>query len=100
MLRFELPNAVTGWLAAVPAIKALWLAALGVDYFDSYLQVARPGERRLARSFGASAPGALPPVDHLVRQPRTDRVHEMVEGVDRDLFLGPEHRWGCDLEGG
>lgn len=42
MLRFELPDAVTGWLAAVPAIKALWLAALGVDYF--YLQVARPGE--------------------------------------------------------
>jgi hypothetical protein len=40
MLQFELPTAVTGWLilAAIPAINALWLAALGVDYFDSYLQ--------------------------------------------------------------
>lgn len=40
MLQFELPNALQGWLvlAAVPAINSLWLAALGVDYFDSYLR--------------------------------------------------------------
>ncbi len=40
MLQFELPTALPGWLilAAIPAINALWLAALGVDYFEWYLQ--------------------------------------------------------------
>jgi hypothetical protein len=40
MLRFELPVAATGLviLAALAAINYLWLGALGVDYFDSYLE--------------------------------------------------------------
>jgi hypothetical protein len=40
MLRFELPRAVAGWafLAAVAAVNALWLGALGVDYIGLYLQ--------------------------------------------------------------
>jgi hypothetical protein len=40
MLRFELPIAVMGLVAlgALAALNYLWLGALGVDYFDSYLQ--------------------------------------------------------------
>jgi hypothetical protein len=40
MVRFELPVALTGLaiLAAVPAINALWLSALDVDYFGTYLE--------------------------------------------------------------
>jgi hypothetical protein len=40
MLQFELPVVLQGLLilAAVSAINSLWLKALGVDYFESYLQ--------------------------------------------------------------
>jgi hypothetical protein len=40
MLRFELPIAVMGLvvLGALAALNYLWLGALGVDYFESYLR--------------------------------------------------------------